>query len=74
MSIIPKLSIDSWHCQLKSMDFVFETAKLILQFIRIYRGPRLTKAHLQKNKEEGLALLDMKMCHIFNVTSTKIGE
>ena len=56
------------------MDFVFETAKLILQFIRIYRGPRLTKAHLQKNKEEGLALLDMKMCHIFSVTSTKIGE
>lgn len=40
--------------------------------IRIYRGPRLTKAHLKKkNKEEGLALLDVKIVLIFNVTRTK---
>lgn len=58
--VIPRLICRFMALAVKQ-GFFFETSELILQLIRLFKRPRLTKTQLKKNKKEGLVLLDIKI-------------
>ena len=64
MAIFPKLIYRFNAIPIKiSAGFSVETDKLILKFLWKYKGPKMVKTDLKKNKVEGLMLPDFKIYH-----------